>query len=69
LEIRPFFSHLTLWPTASLVFPIFEQLDFSEHWSVVAQSKIRVEHLRGHSSLALDSVGPLDSYFPVGNLM
>jgi hypothetical protein len=43
----------------------------SEHWFVVAQSKILVEHLRGHSSLALDSVGPLvvelDSYFPAGN--
>jgi len=43
----------------------------SEHWSIVAQSKIRVEHLRGHSFLALDSVGPLvvelDGYFPVGN--
>jgi len=42
-----------------------------EHWSVVTQSKIQVEHLRGHSSLALDSVGPLvvelDSYFPAGN--
>jgi hypothetical protein len=43
----------------------------SENWSVVAQSKIRVEHLQGLSSLALDSVGllvvELDSYFLTGN--
>jgi hypothetical protein len=38
---------------------------------LLLNKKIRVEHLRGHSSLALDSVGLLvvgfDSYFLVGN--